>query len=263
MPPASAPRPSPLVFGRRPRNPAAAVRLVCLPFAGGSATAYAGIEAALADVAEVRTAELPGRGMRFGEAFATDLTVLAAQIAAAVLAMPDPGKPLVLFGHSMGALLAHEIARALARQENPPRHLVLSGAPAPQRRSAAARRALAEETRTDAGLVARMRRLGGTPPEIFAQPDLLALVLPVLRADYALVAGYAPPALPPLAVPATLLGGTEDAETPPADLVAWADGLAGSVAVEFWPGGHFFIRPNEARLAALLRAAIRTAAGGP
>jgi surfactin synthase thioesterase subunit len=245
-------------FGRRPRNPAAPARLVCLPFAGGGAVSFAGLEAALAEDAEVRTVELPGRGTRFGEAFATDLIAAAAEVAAAIRALPDPQKPLVLFGHSMGALLAYEAARALARAGAAPRHLVLSGSAAPHRRAGARR--TAEAVRTDAGLLARMRRLGGTPPEVFSEPELLALVLPVVRADYALVGGYAP-LVAPLAVPATILGGTEDAEVAPDDLAAWGEALSGPVATEVWPGDHFFIRPHEARLAALLRAVLRDAAG--
>ncbi|MCK2056759.1 thioesterase domain-containing protein [Methylobacterium sp. 37f] len=71
------------VFPRGPLNPAGPVRLVCLPFAGGNATAYASLERALADIAEVRVPELPGRGTRFGEAFATDLPTVAAEIAGA------------------------------------------------------------------------------------------------------------------------------------------------------------------------------------
>ncbi|WP_375462990.1 thioesterase II family protein [uncultured Methylobacterium sp.] len=235
---------------RRPRNRAAPARLVCLPFAGGSASSYAAIEVALAGTAEVATAELPGRGTRFGEPFATDLVGLTAGIADEILALPE--KPLVLFGHSMGALLAFEVARTLVDRGSRPAHVVLSGRRPPEA-------ATAEADLTDADLVARMTRLGGTPAEVFARPDLLALVLPVVRADYRLVSGYRPREAAPLPVEATILGGEDDADNPPGLLAGWGRALGGSLNVEIWPGGHFFIRAHEEKLIARLRATFLAA----
>ena len=246
------------VFPRGPLNPAGPVRLVCLPFAGGNATAYASLERALADIAEVRVPELPGRGTRFGEAFATDLPTVAAEIAGALRAMPQ--KPLVLFGHSLGTLIAYEVARTLAAAGGAPRHLVLSGRRAPLTGEGP----LAEEALTDAALEARMRRLGGTPPELFAARDLLALVLPVVRADYRLASQHVPdPTSQLLGLPATILGGDADLDNPPGLLPGWGAWLGRAPAVQIWPGGHFFIRAQGERLAALLRDVIAAEAPAP
>lgn len=222
------------------------MRLVCLPHAGGSAALYRPWKVALSGLATVESPELPGRGTRFGAPFASSLVDLAGDVANTVAHRVGP---LVLYGHSMGAVLAFETARALARHGISVAGLVLSGRAAPQLPFPS----LGRHLLGDAALAAELQRIGGTTQAVLAQPELMAAMLPVLRADFRLVDTYAFAAGPKLPVPAVILGGAEDPATPLPALHAWAEVVSGPLAVELWPGGHFFVRDQEARLMELLR----------
>lgn len=225
------------------------MRLVCLPHAGASAALFRPWKVTLSGIATVDSPELPGRGTRYGAPFATDIAALADDLADT---LAQRTVPLVLYGHSMGALLAFEVARSLARQGVSVAGLVLSGRAAPHLDGPPR----ARHTMTDAELVAELSAIGGTSKEVLAQPDLLAMTLPAVRADFRMVDTYAFKPGPALAVPAVILGGSEDAATPPETLHAWNALICGPLTVELWPGGHFFVRDQEVRLLALLAKVI-------
>lgn len=222
------------------------MRLVCLPHAGGSAVLYRTWKAAFLGLATVDSPELPGRGSRHGAPVPASLATLAEDIAAPLLHRPAP---VVLYGHSMGALLAFEMARALDRQGVSVAGLVLSGRAAPHLPFPRQDRHLM----SDAALIEELKRFGGTPEVLFRRPEILAMALPALKADFRMVDTYAFTPGPALACPAVILGGADDAGTPEPSLHAWREVIAGPVAVEVWPGGHFFVREDEARLLTLLK----------
>lgn len=222
------------------------MRLVCLPHAGGSAALYRPWKAALSGLATVDSPELPGRGTRHGAPFPASLAALAEDLAAPLAHRPVP---LVLYGHSMGALLAFETARALARHGAAVAGLVLSGRAAPHLPFPRLDRHLM----SDAALIGELKRIGGTPDALFSRPDVLAMALPALKADFRMVDTYAFAPGPALACPAVILGGDADPATPEPSLHAWRELIAGPLAVEIWPGGHFFVREDEPRLVALLK----------
>ncbi|MFS8036987.1 thioesterase II family protein [Xanthobacter sp. AM11] len=232
------------------------MRLVCLPHAGGASAAFRPWKAALAGVATVDSPELPGRGARFGAPFAASLSTLAEDLAAP---LGQRVGPLVLYGHSMGALLAFEVARALARQGVAVAGLVVSGRAAPQ----LAPPPMARHLLPDAELAAELERMGGTAAGVLAQPELRAVALQLVRADFRLVETYVYAPGPPLPVPAVILGGAQDPATSPQSLAAWAEVISGPVAVESWPGGHFFVRLHERRLLDLLRRTLPAWQAGP
>ncbi|MGC4010648.1 MAG: thioesterase domain-containing protein, partial [Pseudomonas sp.] len=160
------------------------LRLFCLPYSGASAMVYllevpvAGLDRGLPD----RAAR--ARGRRFAENLQTDLRALAGQLADEIAARLD--QPYALFGHSLGGLLAFELAHALRERGLPmPQALFASAASAPARRDS--HRELAQE-QSDAQLIERMRRLGGTPEAVFADEEMLRLTWPVMRADFLLAA---------------------------------------------------------------------------
>lgn len=232
------------------------MRLVCLPHAGGSAALYRPWKLKLSGVATVESPELPGRGTRFGAPFATALTALAADLGSAVA---NRIGPLVLYGHSMGALLAYEMARDLVRHGVPVAGLVLAGRAAPHlSRPPAARHLL-----PDAALAAELDRIGGTAAEVMAEPELRAIALAQVRADFRLVDTYVFQPAAPLPVPAVILGGADDPATSPATLHAWSELIAGPLSVEIWSGGHFFVRDHDARLVDLLGRALLAWRSGP
>lgn len=226
------------------------VRLFCFPYAGASAQFYHRWRRVLPTWLDVCPVELPGRGARFGEPLQENLTALANQLAAELQAseLPDQGQPFAFFGHSLGALLAFEVAHALRAQGAPqPQVLVVSASAAPTRRNPERYRAL----ETDAELRAELQGLGGTVAEVLNNPEMLALVLPVLRADFRLCAGYRPQARAPLACALSVLSGRDDA-IEAADLHAWSHETSGAFSSLELPGGHFFVQSQEAQVLAHL-----------
>ncbi|MBD9723943.1 thioesterase II family protein [Streptomyces caniscabiei] len=221
--------------------PDAPVRLLCLPHAGGSASAYHPMALALAPAADVLAAQYPGRQDRYAEPPASSVRELAERIAEAVSG--DDDRPLALFGHSMGALVAYEVALALQTAGRPPARLFVSGRRAPSTPWTGPRLHLG----SDAELLRAVRRLGGTDGQVFEDEELVQLVLPALRGDYRALETYEPRPDDRLSCPLTVLTGDADPVTPVADARAWAGHTDGPTELCVFPGGHFYLneRPEE------------------
>ncbi|WP_343606362.1 alpha/beta fold hydrolase [Roseateles sp.] len=228
-----------------------AVQLLCLPCAGASATMYLRWRRLLPRWIAITPVELPGRGGRLGERFVEDFDALADQLCEELAPRLAPATPFALFGHSMGALLAHGLAQRLReRGGRMPLALIASGSAAPSRRDTARlQRVIGDE----AALVADLRRQGGTPEEVFANAELLRLTLDVLGADYRVCASYRHEPRAPLPVPLHVLAGRQD-EIAPERLAAWSAESTLPMTLDWFDGGHFFVRQQEgAVLAALAR----------
>lgn len=226
-------------------------RIICLPWAGGTAAVFRSWLRPFRDVAQVLAVEYPGHGARYGERCFHDAARLAAAIADGVSSLPRPDTPVMIYGHSMGALVGFELARRLAAASASLIGLVMSGYHAPHWRH---ERTLRSKM-TDTELVADMRSIGGTMPEILESPDLLSVVLPILRADYHLAENYHPSLAdlqPKLSLPVQIVGGDNDPSTPIEGLEAWRQILAGDVNVAVWPGDHFFIDAHQPALVKLV-----------
>src|SRR5215831_646593 len=195
------------------------LRLVCAPYAGGAAVLYRPWRDAVAPAIEVCAVELPGRGVRFGEPPISDMARLCDDLAFAIEPLLD-GVPLALFGHSMGARIAFELAH---RFEGRVAHVFASGSPAPGVRSSYGangdRRPSAQLSDDD--FKQRLRELGGTPREILADDELMARVLPIVRADFALIERYQVEPQLRVSCPITVFAGRADTGAPPAVAAAW------------------------------------------
>lgn len=237
---------------------AVAARLFCLPYSGASAMVYGRWRRDLPSWLAVHPVELPGRGARSGEPLATELRGLAGSLAEEIRGAIDG--PYALFGHSLGSLLAFELAHALRdRGAPPPLVLFASGGEAPAVRDD---RELARP-RSDAELIADLRGYRGTSEEALADPELMALVLPVLRADFLLSGTYAYRPRPALTCPVHVLAGTADDLDRPA-LEAWGRETRGGFAIDLLEGGHFFLHSRQAEVLSLIGAALsRRMNGGP
>jgi len=225
-------------------------QVLAFPFAGGTRWSYRSISERLEEPGRWNTIELPGRGARTAQRpvltvdeAVRDLTVHATRC--------NPSAPTVLFGHSMGALMAFLVAVRLTELGTPPRHLVVSGRAAPNRISRAELPVL-----DDAALVRELRTMGGLPEEIRSSQKFLDYWLPILRADLAILddwrAGYV--SHDSLETPITVLRGIHDVTAD--DAAAWRAHTRGSFSVVDYDGGHFFLDSHAANVAQLIQAMI-------
>jgi medium-chain acyl-[acyl-carrier-protein] hydrolase len=222
------------------------LRLVCVPYAGGSATLYRSWRDLAASGIEVCAVELPGRGVRFGEPLVSDMTSLCDDLVTAIKPLFD-GVPLAVFGHSMGARIAFELAYHF---EGRVAHLFASGSPAPGDRSAYGasgdRRLTAQLS--DVDFKHRLRELGGTPPEVLADAELMARVLPVVRADFMLIERYQVAPQRRVSCPITVFAGVDDPGASPATAAAWGLRTTATCRLVELDAGHFFLDSHRVEL---------------
>jgi pyochelin biosynthesis protein PchC len=210
--------------------------LVCFPHAGGSASFYFPLSRALAPHFDVLVAQYPGRQDRRAEPFIDSIPELAEHLAADLA--EHTGRPLVLFGHSMGATVAFEVARRLAG----------AGLPTPLRLFASARRAPAHgrtrhvHLRDDEGLISELRRMSGTDSRVLGNDDLMRLALPIIRNDYKAVETYRAEPGARVDCPVTVLVGDSDPTTTLAEAEAWRDHTTAGFDMRVFPSsGHFYV----------------------
>jgi surfactin synthase thioesterase subunit len=235
----------------------AGVRLYGLPHAGGSAIAYrAWIDALLPDV-DFLPIELPGHGVRYGEAPVVDIGVLADLVIDQVLAA-QPGA-FALFGHSMGAAVAYEVAVRLERAEaaNRPRHLLLSAVRPPGEPPPKSLHDLPDDE-----LLTELERLDGTRPEVLRNREVMRAMLPGLRADLGALARWQVGQGTPVRCAITALGGSTDTIVPPATLTAWRRLALGGFRQRVLPGSHFYFTGDPEALMREIRVSL-AACGRP
>lgn len=227
-------------------------RLFCFPHAGGTAAAFQDWPAFLGPDVEVLAATLPGRGTRLFDPPIAELDRLAEVLAEGV-ATAAAAAPFALLGHSLGALLAFEITRALRRGGHRcPSSLWACGDEGPQTRHID--RVL--HTLPDAELVEALRAYGGTPAELLANQEMMELLLPGIRADFALSERYAYRPERPLDLPIHVLRGDRDSLVDGARAAGWALDSVAPVHEHVYPGGHFFVFEHAAAIAALVAAEL-------
>ena len=220
-------------------NPRASLRLFCLPCAGAGASMYRTWTARHPSFMEICPVQLPGREERYRDRAFTSLAGLSRAVARELTPFLD--KPFALFGHSMGALLSFEIARSLRHSQAPaPKALFLSAYPPPH-----------APTRTpvhhlpDAEFIEEMRRLEGTAEAVLQSHELMAFVLPILRADFEICDTYRYAAEPPLDCPIMIYGGIDDREVGAGELDEWRAHTSVSFERRLLPGNHFFIHSQR------------------
>lgn len=226
-------------------------RIIAFPFAGGSGASYADIARELGDAFAFTTLSLPGRGATQHIPFYDDWPSLVDDLAAEVARLDD-GTPFFLFGHSLGALLAYEVARTLEQRGGArPAGVFLSGHPAPSRERAAPAWRRQTHALPDAEFVEAVRRWGFFPEGALDDPDVARYVLPPLRADLRLAETYRHARGDALRAPCAIYGGAADPSTSVDDLRAWRAHVSPQHAcpVESFDGHHFYFLDPSSRAA--------------
>jgi pyochelin biosynthetic protein PchC len=214
------------------------VRLICFPHAGGSAGFFHSWREFLPAGVELCAVQYPGRQERLLEPPIDTMTALVSEL---VPALGRLGRlPTVFLGHSMGASVAFECARRLARA---PELLVVSARPGP-----AVRREPRVVSGTDEELLADVRKLGGPHIAVLDDPLTVELILPSLRADYRLVETYRPDPTVTTRVPVLAAGGDGDPEVSAADIQAWESATTGTFHHRIFPGDHFYLSEHGREL---------------
>ena len=236
-------------FAFQRMTPQSRVRLFCFPYAGGGASVFRRWAASLPDWIDIFPLQLPGRENRFGEPLELDLRELSTKVAQAMQPLLD--LPYAIWGHSLGGLLGFEVARCLRRNSQPdPRHLFISSSRAPHLPVPG------EKTSqlADSEFIRLLRRFNGTPEAVLQEPELLQVMLPLLRADFNLVEQYSYTAEPPLGIPLSAWGGLQDLEINRQELGAWRSHTLENFSLLMFPGDHFFINTQQQMISeALIR----------
>lgn len=237
---------------RRLQPTTARRRLVCFPHAGGAASWYHPFARRLADDLDVVALQYPGRQERLAEPCIDDLLELRDAVVDQLLdGWLD--RPFALFGHSMGAVVAYEVARALEhRHGRVPRALFVSG-----RRAPTSHRDEHLHQQGDAAMLAQLARLAATPRELLDDPDVHELLLPALRGDYKAIETYRWRPGPEPGCPLWVLVGADDPVATPREAAAWRAHTSGPFEVRSFPGGHFYLVDQQAAVADVVRAATR------
>ena len=238
-------------------EPSARLSLFCFPYAGGGAQIFRRWQERLPATVAVFPVELPGRGPRMREPAFRNIPALVREMSDAFRPWLD--RPFAFFGHSMGSLICFELARLLRSEAGvEPAHLFASASRAPQiSHSGQPLHRLSDE-----GLVESLRHLNGTPSEVLQHPEMMELMLPLLRADFEMIETYEYTDAPPLGCPITVFGGLRDAEAPREKLEGWREHTTGRFRMRMFDGDHFFIHPLESLVLREVAEELRGRLGG-
>lgn len=230
------------------RKPQARIRLFCFPYAGGGASIFRNWSKNLPPQIEVCPVQLPGRENRLLEAPFSGMPSLIESLSQALLPYLD--MPYALFGHSMGSLIGFELVRHLRRAGHAsfPAHLFVAGHRAPQ---------IPDPDPPSYALptpefLVELRRLNRTPEAVLQNEELLHLLLPLLRADFALCETYLYQREKPLPCPITALGGLQDKDVSREMITSWREQTCDQFKVRFFVGDHFFLEKEQGALLATL-----------
>ena len=231
-------------------------RLFCFPYAGGNANVFSRWESFTCGNLEILPVQLPGRQERFLEpAFAT-IDTLTKELAEVMSPLLD--RPYGLFGHSLGALVAFELAHILSQKGLPPAYLFVSARAAPQKMKTDRKKCSLLD---DLHLVKELRDLNGTLPGILENIELLEVLLPSIRSDFSLVDNYIFVPGKRLRCAISAFGGLLDQKVSRPDLEGWSELSSGKFTLRMFPGDHFFLHRQETQLLGAIECDLRLLLG--
>jgi len=231
-------------------RPDASIRLVCFPYAGGGSATYLPWQHHLDSNVELVIVQLPGRGARFSEAPYQTMTEIVTAIFYALKELDN--KPVIFFGHSMGARVAYELTLMLCRYNSKlPVHFIASGSVAP------CIKRTKEETHhlPDDEFIAKLIALNGSPLEVLANKELMQLMLPFLRADFKIIETYCNDSKFLIPTKLSILMGDEE-EIENHEVEMWFELFENHMPINWVRGGHFFVDKNRGDVLKVVNAII-------
>lgn len=249
-------RPTTITNGWLPHykpHPEAKLRLFCFAHSGAGASTFFPWMSQLPSTFEICPVQLPGREMRLAEPPFRRIKPLIETLGPILCPFLD--RPFAFFGHSMGALICFELARYLRRQYGlTPAHLIVSGHRAPQVPDADS----PFHTLPEPDFIEKLRDLNGTSAEVLADPELLSLLLPTLRADFELCETYAYQSEAPLECPITAFNGLQDKNVSREEANAWSEQTKATFKLRMFPGDHFYLKTHQPLVLRMLTQELHT-----
>jgi len=228
------------------------LKMFCFPYAGGTASVFSKWADLLPLTVQLISVELPGRGPRLKEPPYLKMSSLVDDLAGEIRPLLD--KPFVFFGHSMGAIIAFELARLLRlRRGREPEALFVSGRRAPQIPN---NEPVTYDLPTGE-FIEELSKLDGTPREVLEHKELMEMMIPLLRADFQLIQTYNFAHDAPLRYPVTAYGGIQDQYITRDMILPWREQTSSRFALHMLPGDHFFIRSSQTQLLRILAHELR------
>lgn len=228
-------------------RPGVRLRLFCFPHSGAGALSFRSWQDSFPSELDICPVQLPGREQRFREKPYEQMVPLVKAATEALIPYLD--EPFALYGHSLGALVAFELARQLrTRGVRQPEHLFVSGCHAPQLQPATA--PISQLPEQD--FLAEIERFGGISKEFLQNKELINMILPILRADLSVYDTYSYTVAPPLDLPISAYSGTQDARAPESLMASWREQTNAQFSLQMFPGGHFFLQTDQKRFLATL-----------
>lgn len=246
--------PGPWLRRYHPAGPGAA-RLVCFPHAGGSASFFFPVSARLSPALDVVAVQYPGRQDRRAEPNIDSIAGIADAVLPALRPLGDG--PLAFFGHSMGAVVAYEVALRLERAGAAPLvRVFVSGRRAPSRV-----RVGTVHERDDGGVIAELQSLSGTDSSLLDDAEARQMILPAVRADYRAIETYRDTPGRMLSCPVTALIGDSDPQVTAEEAGDWARHTTGPFDLRLFPGGHFYLQEHAGQVIQLLSGELTARTG--
>lgn len=233
---------SPLV-----RTTESPVAIFCFPYAGSGASVYRSWNQFFSNEADLYAVQAPGRETRFSEPFVKTIPELAAAVADVIQSVTD--KPIILFGHSLGSACAFETAKVLEHRGRAPELLIVSGRQCPGTPS---KRAPISHL-PDKQFLEQVRQYKGTPIEVLENKELMEVLLPLIRSDFALAERYRPNADDLLSCPILALGSVDDEWLDVEKLEQWATLTQGSFETHWFAGDHFYLNNRTEELVSFIK----------
>ncbi|ACE82862.1 pyochelin biosynthetic protein PchC [Cellvibrio japonicus Ueda107] len=229
-----------------PATDAVSVRLFCLPHAGGGSSLYRSWVRFFSSEVYLSAALLAGREGRFNEPCATNIQDITAPLVRDIV-LQKITVPIVLFGHSMGSILAYDIAQRLESEGIHVAALCVSGRLPPHIVYGGDMHRL-----SDNEFLQRLKRLGGIHDVLLEEPEILRQFLPSMRCDYQVLESYRTAPIQ-LNSPIIICDGENDSETNMVEMLRWQDLTRQPIFYQRFPGGHFYVREQGCAIATYLQ----------